>query len=378
MDAGLSQAGFVISEAYDNDHNAVATYNQNLSGAGINRFIDDNFYLKDNAEIVVATPPCQGFSTAGSHKENDPRNDLLNVSCKIIARSKPKLAVLENVAALTNKRNQKYLDQAIQTLKDANYHVEIAVLGSEHFNLPQKRRRVFIFAKRDNALFHSPNFPEPTRLPKVRDFIADIPSDADSHCIKPLSKTSKHARILRKIGPGQKLCNVRGGSASVPTWHIPNVFGITTKKEKAVLFAVQKLRRQIRVRNFGDADPVSPTSVSNFLGYNCESDICELINKKFLRKIGNFIDLTHTYNGKYRRLDPNGTSPTVDTRFGEVQLFAHPWEDRGLTIREAARLQGFRDSFVFLGDNRSCYRQVGNAVPPPVAKAVGDFLMELI
>ena len=88
----------------------------------------------------------------------------------------------------------------------------------------------------------------------------------------------------------------------------------------------------------------------------------------YLRKIGQRVDLSHTVNGKYRRLDWEHLAPAVDTRFGEPRYYLHPEEHRGLSEREAARIQGFPDDFEFSGSRAAQFRMVGNAVPPPLAQ----------
>ncbi len=112
---------------------------------------------------------------------------------------------------------------------------------------------------------------------------------------------SNEYKIAKKIMSGQKLCNVRGGNASVHTWDIPEVFGQTTKEEKEVLYSIMKLRRRVRRRNYGDADPVAPEDISFDLNRNSNKDIESLIQKGYLREIDGYIDLKNTFNGKYRR-----------------------------------------------------------------------------
>jgi DNA (cytosine-5)-methyltransferase 1 len=99
-----------------------------------------------------------------------------------------------------------------------------------------------------------------------------------------------------------------------------------------------------------------------------------LIAKGFVRCKGELYDLTHTFNGKYRRLRWDDAAPTVDTKFGDPRLFLHPAEDRGFTVREAACLQGFPLSFIFEGSPRQQHRMIGNAVPPPTAEIIARWI----
>jgi DNA (cytosine-5)-methyltransferase 1 len=134
------------------------------------------------------------------------------------------------------------------------------------------------------------------------------------------------------------------------------------------------LRRVHRTRNTGDADPVPISLLCSSVG-NCVPRLLKtLVEKGYLKQIGQAVDLTHTFNGKFRRLELDKASHTVDTRFGDPRYFLHPTEQRGFTLREAARIQGFPDSFVFSGDSKAHFRLIGNAVPPPMAKLIGKLI----
>ena len=156
----------------------------------------------------------------------------------------------------------------------------------------------------------------------------------------------------------------------MPTWEIPEVFGKTTRDERHILVAMRKLRRQVRERENGDADPLKLSTIKKQCGVQADASIKNLVEKGFVRQIGRRFDLAHTFNGKYRRLSVVHPSPAVDTRFGIPRYFLHPEENRGFSVREAARIQGFPDSFTFEGPRSTQFRLVGNAVPPPVAKAI--------
>lgn len=145
-----------------------------------------------------------------------------------------------------------------------------------------------------------------------------------------------------------------------------------------MLEAVLRLRRRLRLRTIGDADPVSAMSVTREVGYASREILEELIGKEYVRKIGRRYDLTQTFNGKFRRLSWDKPSPTVDTRFTNPKYFLHPDQQRGMTIREAARIQGFPDTFEFSGPEREQCRMIGNAVPPPLGYHLGGIILEAL
>jgi DNA (cytosine-5)-methyltransferase 1 len=201
---------------------------------------------------------------------------------------------------------------------------------------------------------------------------------APNHDRAPLDPGTDAAIIARHIESDQKLCNVRASPRSVHTWEIPEMFGRTNKWERTVLDALLRRRRQKRVRDFGDADPVTAHALRHMLGKPVANTLRTLISKGYVRRVGAKYDLVRTFNGKFRRLSWNKPSPTVDTKFGDPYYFLHPEEDRAFTIREAARVQGFPDSFVFLGRTRSQYRMIGNAVPPPLARRIAEFIRDYL
>jgi DNA (cytosine-5)-methyltransferase 1 len=160
----------------------------------------------------------------------------------------------------------------------------------------------------------------------------------------------------------------------VHTWQIPEVFGQTNARERRILEAVLRLRRRLRRRERGDADPVTANDLRRYLGHAVKGDLNVLVGKGYIRQIGNLYDLTNTFNGKSRRLEWNAPSHTVDTRFGDPRYYLHPDETRGFSLREAARIQGFPDDFVFAGPGRAQEVMVGNAVPPELGTRIAMLL----
>ena len=377
LDYGFSQMGFSVLAAFDNDKHAVSCYNANHPNRAVQMNIHTGWQFEQPTDVIIAGPPCQGFSTGGGYIENDPRNNLLLSTCRVITKSGAKLAVIENVSALTNKRNYQYLKQALGVLSEGGYTCAVQVYSATDFGVAQRRKRTIILARLGSAPFRAPT-PIGVHQATVSEAFRNMSTTLQAHNPKYPGESSKHAVIARRIGVGQKLCNVRASAASIATWEIPEWFGETTDYEKITLSAVRTLRRRNRKRNFGDADPVSISEIGSIYRQVTPTLLDSLVSRSYMRKIGCHYDLRHTFNGKYRRLDPNDVSPTVDTRFGEIQLFIHPWEDRALTVREAARLQGFPDSFVFPDREKDAFRLIGNAVPPPMSVQIAEACKELL
>jgi len=380
---GLQQAGFRPAMAIDWDDDAVATYRRNFSAVRvIQRDLqqvtrDDvlTALARHPPTLVVSGSPCQGFSTAGRRDPTDPRNSLLLTAGKLAISLKPTVFIAENVAGVIAGTHRRHWDELHALLRSAGYKTSDFRCDASNHGVPQIRRRMLMIAWRSRT---EVNFLLPS-LPRVTlfDAISNI-NGAANHQPRELDPSSTVGRIAMHIAPGQKLCNVRGGNRAVPTWQVPDVFGHTTIAERRVLITLRALRRKYRIRQHGDADPVTQSQLSKHVKHNAAFLLNSLIRKGFVRKIGRRFDLTHTFNGKFRRLRWNEPSLTVDTRFGQPRYFLHPDEPRGFTVREAARIQGFPDGFEFTGSERAHYRMIGNAVPPPVAAHIARVLQHVL
>lgn len=373
LDHGFEQAGFTGRLSVDIDVTALAVLSHNLKTPVQELDLSCNDpAVQGPIDVLLAGSPCQGFSTAGFRRVDDPRNSLLLVAPRVAGKLLPKVVVAENVPGAVAGTHRTYWESLHQQLRSIGYRTGDLKVDSSDFGVAQKRQRIFLIAWRTNAIRDLVLQSKPKKI--LADVLAQVDGVANHQPVF-LEPTSNDFKIACRIGPGQKLTNARGGELSIHTWNIPEVFGRTTKLEREVLDTVLKLRRQLRRRDFGDADPVS----SYFLKKQFGAPIIQrLLEKNYLRQIGRYVDLTNTFNGKYRRQRLDAPARTVDTRFGDPRLFLHPTENRAFTVREAARVQGFEDNFVFSGTVVQQYRMIGNAVPPPVAQSVADLVRHLL
>ncbi len=374
LDLGFLGGGIMVGAAYDDSRAVLATYDANLPGSG-RRADLARFSPEDRCDVLLAGAPCQGFSTAGKHLVDDPRNDLLGRVGDMALRLSPRVLVVENVPAAMSGRHGRLWRGLEERMRLAGYNTATVTLRGEESGLAQRRRRLFMLCWRgcNETRLDLPQ----AATPSLRAVLGQI-EDAPDHQPTWPRVGSIEAVISRRIGPGQKLCNVRAGASAVPTWRIPEVFGAVSESEIEVLEAVSRLRRRERSRSFGDGDPVRSERLDHHLGRDAAGDVTRLVQAGYLRLDDRGVELKHTYNGKYRRLSWDAPSPTVDTHFGRMTLFVHPEEDRGLTVREAARIQGFPDAYRLLGSARDRSAAIGNAVPPPMAARVADFVREAI
>lgn len=378
FDIGFIQEGFKPQAAYDWDTEAVENYKANVSQDILNVDLTQgvpNDHKLQGIDVLIAGPPCQGFSTAGRRRIDDDRNHLLTLTGRLASRFSPKVLVVENVAGALSGAHARYWNELDVTMRTAGYRTTTIRCQASDLGMAQLRKRVLFFAWKTSRDidFEIPSLP----ASDLGSVLAGVKKQKNHHPLF-LCPESREWQIANRIMPGQKLSNVRGGDSSVATWDIPEVFGEITDNERTVLEVLRRLRRQDRQRQYGDADPVSLARLEAALGKHFRCLVNGLIAKGYLRQVEDKLDLVGTFNGKFRRLSWDKPSFTVDTRFGSPRYFLHPSEHRGFTVREAARIQGFDDKYVFCGSENGQYRVIGNAVPPPLGALAAKFVKRLL
>lgn len=379
FDEGFDQCGFECKGAFDNDATVIEVYKQNMQGPVFKHNLE-NTLLPINIEpgeidVVLSGSPCQGFSTAGLRKLDDPRNNLLVAGGEIALKLRPKVFVAENVMGSLSGDHKMYWERLIRLFESAGYNIKFLVLEGEKVGLAQIRKRIFLIAWQGvSEVNFDIEHVGSKSLKEALDGVASLPNQNIYNEITD----GKIKSLVSKIRPGQRLSNVRGGKNCIHTWDVPSVFGEVNNSEVSVLEAIRQLRRKVRRRKNGDSDPVSKENIELFIGRSIDQDLQLLLEKNYVRKVDDKYDLVHTYNGLYKRLVWEKPSMTVDTQFGNPRFFLHPEENRGLSVREAARIQGFRDSFIFSGPVEKQYKMIGNAVPPPMATIIAKVIKNRI
>ncbi len=375
FDLGFLQEGVFSQQAVDIDPIACDTYSRNLSDVSSVADLAKFLPSATSSDVLLAGAPCQGFSTAGKRLLDDPRNALLMRVADIAIANANKVLVVENVPAALSGQHRHLWVALEDRLRAFGYNVRRVLLEGNKCGLAQRRNRLFLVCWKGSDCINF-NLKSNASV-SLREALAGLATPSVDEVSWP-NPNGKDAKIIKYIKPGQKLSNVRLSERSVSTWDIPEVFGHVTDAEKDILIAVARLRRRNRVRSYGDGDPVSIDRISELLNRGVARDAKKLVKRGLLREFDGKFELTQTYNGRYRRLSWDDVSPTVDTRFGRVDLFVHPEYDRGFSVREAARIQGFPDNFEFLGKPKDAFTQIGNAVPPPMAAVLAEFVREAI
>ena len=330
LSLGLIQAGFDVRAAFDNFNQAVATYRSNIGDHILMSNVEEISghelvraagCFPNECALVVGGPPCQGFSRQRRGDPNDDRNVLVLEFQRIVSEIMPELFLMENVPTILGQRGGGFLRTFVAESQAYGYHVSAAVLDAADFGVPQRRKRAFIVGERLDCA-PTFEFPSPTHnrdsWVTVRDAIGDLPS--------PISEPNRAALI-----PNHRLDNMS---------------------------ELNRLRISF-VPQGGGRDQIPAE-----LRLPCHSVSVE--------KAGH-----RQVFGRLHWQQPAATITTKCNSFTRGK-FAHPEEHRNITMREAARLQTFPDSFRFLGGTVPIAHQVGNAVPPLLACRLGGALLEAL
>ena len=332
LSQGFISAGFEIAFAIEFDKEIADAYAKNHPGT---EMINENICTIDvesvkerhpHIDLIMGGPPCQGFSQKGKRMSiNDPRNFLFQQFVRFVESFKPKYFVLENVPNIITTSNGYFKDQIIESSSKLGYTVNCGVLSASEFGIPQDRHRaVFIGVLGENGI----ELPKsPHKRVTIEEAIYDLPF----------------------IGSGE-------GEE------------ISQYDKKATSDYQKQLRNGSKVLYNHVATKHSDLALERL----------SLIPKGAGREVLPAEHRTKSiYSGTWCRLLEDGIAPTITTRFDTPSSgrFTHPVLNRCLTVREAARVQSFPDSFRFYGNKTSQMKQVGNAVPPLLAYAIAQQIL---
>ena len=341
LSTGLKKSGFRLCLGVDIDEKALKTYKCNLKRTkvlkedikkvtgekiteltGINR--RDNF-------LLAGCPPCQGFSSLGKRDANDEKNELVYEYIRIINELEPSFILMENVPGMSTGVGKEIFKNVVKELEE-NYHVEYATLNAADFGVPQIRKRLVLHGIRN-------------------DVYDNLGLDKEKQKILPKSTHSKE----KKKGY-RKWVTVRKAIFDLPILGAGESYddGII-KNHKARSLSETNIERLQEIRLHGG----NREMISEELQLEC--------HKKE----------NVSYTDTYGIIDPDKPAPTITSGCTIISKgrYCHPTQNRGLYIREAARLQSFDDKFEFQGNMGEMSLQIGNAVPPKLAQASGKVII---
>ena len=351
LSLGLAEAGFSIVVSADRDATALETHSHNIGGLTWCGDLRNPHVLMSQldrwgiyeVDLVAGGPPCQPFSRAGTPKiadlvkkgvrePRDERVDLWRNFLSVIDHLSARAVLIENVPDFARIQSGSTLTALLSELDDRDYETHVEILESWRYGVPQLRKRLFVIGLSEGGEF---SWPDPSEVkPTVRDAIGDLPAVEGGQREETLpygiAPTSEFAQQIRS--------NLNEYESTVIRDHVTRF----VREDDAEIFAGMKP---------GQTYKDVPEHLRRY-----RSDI---------------------FSDKYNRLTWDGLSRTITAHMArDAYWYIHPSQNRTLSIREAARIQTFPDSFRFAGFPSNRYQQIGNAVPPFLAEKVGVSLRQ--
>jgi DNA (cytosine-5)-methyltransferase 1 len=334
LSLGFEQAGFEILIANEYDQSIAEAYIKNRANS--NMVVEDITKLaipetfgayKGQAGLVIGGPPCQGYSQKGQRKTiHDPRNFLFKYFVEVVKEVDPQYFVMENVPNLLTAQKGYFKQELEKLFSELGYTINAQVLCAADYGVPQNRHRAFIIGKRGTCKVNMPKIIE--KRTTIWEAISDLAylksgEGTEAADYKKAPETEYQQRM--RLGSGKLYNHVATNHSAVA------------------------LERLAMIPPKGGKEFLPPEHITKSI-----------------------------YSGTWERMDEDDISVTITTRFDTPSSgkFTHPYLDRAITVREAARIQSFPDSFHFFGTKTSQMKQVGNAVPPLLAKAVAKAIFE--
>jgi len=347
ISSGARMAGFTVVAGVDNNPKYLRSFAHNFPEAQAlnlditqktpSEFMKDLGLQRGELDLLVGGPPCQGFSKNVPRKNRyleDPRNLLIKSFLDYCQELFPEMILMENVAEMKNGFDEKYSEEIISRLEEEGYTVSHGVLTSADYGVPQKRRRAFFLASRSGIKLKFPRQTHSLQNQQISligglkpyisvwDAIGDLPSREHGDGSDVASYVCRPANEYQAL--------IRGKNK-------------TTKNHLA------KHLQPVQYQRLAALEP-----------------------GQGLKDLPEHLKVKSGYSGAYGRLTKDMIAPTI-TRWvfhpGSGR-WGHPVDIRVLTIREAARIQGFPDDFEFVGTYTDQAGQIGNAVPPLLANAI--------
>lgn len=358
LSLGLEQAGFTpwfvneIMEQFCNtykrnhdlsdDHYFVGDINE------LNNKIEDYLKYLTNITLVCGGPPCQGFSMANRQRIlDDPRNQLYKAYLIFLSKIRPRFFIMENVKGMANKISE--IKDNVKDFLGDEYIFDYKILRAQDFGVPQNRERFIMIGNRMGVdpllIFEEIN--KQKRPPFIlRDVLEGLP----------------HLESREKIGRNEE--NERSGFTirdfvypDTDFYHFINGDRVITK-----LYNHKNRYNNPRDIEIFKRLPQGANSLHESI-----ADIMPYTRRNAI------------FKDKYFKLDENQICKTITSHMRyDCNMYIHPWESRGLSPREAARIQTFPDDYVLTGSQNLWYAQVGNAVPVKLAKAIGIGIMKFL
>ncbi len=331
LSLGLQNAGWTPVLAVDQWSDAIQTYRNNFSGHPVAE--EDICQMNekrlrelvhDSPDWIVGGPPCQGFSTVGKRERDDPRNQLVQQFARVVSVLAPRGILVENVVGL---RDMDFVESVSKRFEDIGYHMTSVVVRSADYGVPQLRHRLFFVGRRISGRFVMPKpSHQPVSYVSVWDAISDLP----------------------ELLPGKAAVHYASRAMT----------------------AYQRRIRQGSTQLQGHVASSHPDHLVKAISFIPDGGNRQHIPQEFQPASG--------FHNSYSRLHSGSPAVAVTQNMGKPSgtRCIHPFQNRGLTAREGARLQGFPDVFHFSSGVTSQRLQIANAVSPILAEVLGQALVD--
>lgn len=359
LSTGLEQAGFTpwfvneIVESFCNTYKANHNLSEDHYYVGdineLNAHLEDYSKYLTDITLVCGGPPCQGFSMANRQRIiDDPRNQLYKAYLFFLSKVQPQFFIMENVRGMANK-----IDEIRQNFRDYlgdSYTFDFRLLYAQNYGVPQNRERFIMIGNRiginPNDIFSEiEKYQRPAFV--LRDALIGLPHLG--------TKAEKGKTDIE---------NEISGYTERDFEYIRNDFYYYINGDKVI---TKLYNHKNRYNNPRDIEIFSRLpqganslheSIADIMPYKRRNDI---------------------FKDKYFKLDESQICKTITSHMKfDCNMYIHPWEARGLSPREAARIQTFPDDYIFTGAQNMWYAQIGNAVPVKLAEAIGKGIMKFV
>lgn len=354
---GFQQAGYEVRFATDIDHDAVATYRKNFPDTpceaadvrdlGPELLLTKAGLRSGELDVLLGGPPCQGFSSAGMKSSDDPRNALVRHYVRLLETIRPKWFVMENVEGLLTNDGGFHVRDAVAALLGAGYSVNLEKVYAQGYGVPQRRKRVLIVG---NRLGHDFVFPDAiTRFAGNIFRKGEITFATATDDLPPATTTAGESLQYQTSARNDLQVYLRGDATRVTDHFSPALSGVQLER-------VRGLRPGQTMKDL-------PAHLQH-----------ESFRRRAFRRVmdGTPVERRGGPPSGLKRFFADEPSLTITS--AATREFVHPVEDRLLTLRECARLQTFPDTFLFVGGAASRIKQIGNAIPPLLARTVAEHI----
>lgn len=359
LSLGLEQAGFTpwfvneimpgFCETYKRNHSLSDDHYYIGDINELNKHLDEYKEYIGDLDLVCGGPPCQGFSMANRQRLlDDPRNQLYKAYLYFLSVTRPKFFIMENVRGMANKIEE--IKENFKEYLGDDYEFDYRLLYAQDFGVPQNRERFIFIGNR-----------------------VGVPVD---NIFKAIEKRKKEPFVLRDALIGLPRLEAKKDKGKVDVENEES--GFTEREfvyEENVFY------------HFINGDRKITKLYNHKNRYNNPRDI-EIFRRlpqganslhESIADIMPYKSRNDIFKDKYFKLDENQICKTITSHMKyDCNMYIHPWEPRGLSPREAARIQTFPDDYVITGAQNSWYAQVGNAVPVKLAKAIGEGIMDFM